>query len=363
MMKAGGVKSGRQSNLDIVRIIALCSVLLMHGVENVWRIHPADVASTPSLERVFIFITYTLGRLGVPLFLFLTGYLMLGKRYKKNEILSFYKTKVMRLLMIALIWVVIYYLQAILLRGWIIRVTDIVRQFTFTSDIIIAPHLWYMPVIIGIYLFIPFVSNALLSIDKRVLKVLVTIALFHFFLIPTMNVIIQARGSIGLVGRYELQYLGGMYGVMMVIGYLCRQYWTKINQKLSLAKLIIYCLGSIIISIIMHYWALYLKRYNYDMWYDSIFILLASVSLFIILLKIFNNQRDSIMLTKIAELTFGCYLVHYFFIYLIKLAVNKSMVGHFGLFGIMTIGPAIASLIIVHLASKSKQLAFIFGVK
>ena len=84
-MKAGGVKSGRQSNLDIVRIIALCSVLLMHGVENVWRIHPADVASTPSLERVFIFITYTLGRLGVPLFLFLTGYLMLGKRYKKNK--------------------------------------------------------------------------------------------------------------------------------------------------------------------------------------------------------------------------------------------------------------------------------------
>ena len=202
-MKADGVKSGRQSNLDIVRIIALCSVLLMHGVENVWRIRSADVANTPSLERVFIFIAYTLGRLGVPLFLFLTGYLMLGKRYKKNEILSFYNIKVMRLFIIALIWVVIYYLQAIFLQRRIIRVTDIVRQFTFTSDIIIAPHLWYMPVIIGIYLFIPFVSNALLSIDKRVLKVLVTIALFHFFLIPTMNVIIQARGSIRLVSRYE----------------------------------------------------------------------------------------------------------------------------------------------------------------
>lgn len=132
--------------------------------------------------KILAMTIYTLGRLSVPLYLFITGYLMLGKYYKKEDVFTYYKTKAWKLLKITWMWTAIYYLIDILFLGRGFSVTDAIRQFLFISDWFVAPHLWYIPAIIGVYLFIPFVSNALQKIDARVLVILLCLAVFYLFI-------------------------------------------------------------------------------------------------------------------------------------------------------------------------------------
>ena len=67
-------KKSRQANLDIIRIIALVFVFMIHGVEVVWDISPNGMSSVSIVTRIVVLTIYSIGRLSVPLFLFITGY-------------------------------------------------------------------------------------------------------------------------------------------------------------------------------------------------------------------------------------------------------------------------------------------------
>ena len=63
---------GRIVSFDVIRLIAISCVVLCHSVETVYK------ASNLSLGYG---LAHYLGRLGVPLFLFLTGALIINKEF------------------------------------------------------------------------------------------------------------------------------------------------------------------------------------------------------------------------------------------------------------------------------------------
>ena len=79
--------------LDVVRTVAICLVVFNHCVEVVFR-NPREgifyfmdyntLIHLATKTRISILAGFTLGRLGVPLFLFLTGYLVLLKKFGKK---------------------------------------------------------------------------------------------------------------------------------------------------------------------------------------------------------------------------------------------------------------------------------------
>lgn len=320
--KLGGVANkslrtkSRQANLDIIRIIALIFVFTIHGVETVWGVSPDGLVGASTLTKIVVMIIYTLGRLSVPLFLFITGYLMLGKYYKKEDVFAFYKTKVWKLLKITWIWTAIYYLIDILFLGRGFSIADAIKQFLFISDWLSAPHMWYMSAIIGIYLFIPFVSNALQKIDVKVLAILLLLGMFYLFIVPTISDILSAYGRTPIVNKVELHYLGGICGMMMVIGQLIRRGMNWLSGHIKSRVLVLIFTMSVYLSVAMHYLLVSVLGDNYGPWYDSVFVLTASVSLFILLLRAFGKLKSDSLLTSVATSVFGCYLVHYLFIYL-----------------------------------------------
>lgn len=93
----------RNASLDIVRVLAIIMVIVVHGVETVWSIHPGAMKNLPMIEGITVLALHVFGRLGVPLFLFLTGYLMLGYKYSQKNAIVFYKKRVVRLLIILFI--------------------------------------------------------------------------------------------------------------------------------------------------------------------------------------------------------------------------------------------------------------------
>ena len=216
------------------------------------------------------------------------------------------------------IWTVIYYLVSVFLLYREFSAAEFIKQLLFVSDWFSAPHMWYMPAIMGIYLFIPFVSNVLQKIDTRVLAILLCLAVFYLFIVPTTNDIALAYGKAAITNKVELHYLGGFCGVMIVIGQLVRRGMTWLSEHVKTWMLVVSLIISIYLSVTMHYLLTTVLENDYGPWYDSVFILIASISLFIILLRVLGWRASGPKLTAVATSVFGCYLIHYLFIYLIE---------------------------------------------
>lgn len=158
--------SQRRASLDVVRLVAIASVLVVHALECSFQTSPSDMAGMLLGKQILIITLFCFGRLGVPLFLFLTGYLMLDRKYDLANLKSFYKERVGRLLIITWIWVTIYYAVGVLVLDRKPAPASYLRQLLFMQDSF-APQMWYMPMIIGLYIFIPMLANILPQLRGR----------------------------------------------------------------------------------------------------------------------------------------------------------------------------------------------------
>lgn len=71
-------------SLDILRTIAILDVLLVHCTESVYPMNNPTLLSYSILSQFLAISLFTLGRLGVPIFFFISGYLLLDKDYKNG---------------------------------------------------------------------------------------------------------------------------------------------------------------------------------------------------------------------------------------------------------------------------------------
>ena len=308
--------SQRQASLDVVRLVAISSVLIMHVLDNSWSLNKSILVQNSTVVIVLKFLVYNLGRIGVPLFLFLTGYLMLDRKYDWADIPHFYKKRVSKLIVVTLIWNIIYAVLRIMLGDRVFSVGTIVKELLFIGPLS-APHLWYMPTIIGIYIFLPIVANSLAHLNDRTIKILAPLMIFYSFIVPTASVFLRAAGYGKLQPGLEINFTGGICGAMAIIGYLIKRYQSQITAKLNTGRCLLLFICSMASSIILQYFTVFIHgQSNTSPWYDSIFILLAAVALFVLILQRFAMLKPSVRLTRAAESTFGIYLVHYVFIYI-----------------------------------------------
>ena len=95
--------------LDLVRSIAIITVVLCHTTASVFYADIYLMESPTLAARLFALLFHTVGRIGVPLFLFLTGYLLLDRKYNTaTEVVRFWKTKLLPLVITYELWLLIY---------------------------------------------------------------------------------------------------------------------------------------------------------------------------------------------------------------------------------------------------------------
>lgn len=349
--------SQRQASLDVVRLAAIASVLVMHVLDNSWSLDKSILVQNSSAVIVLKFLIYNLGRIGVPLFLFLTGYLMLDRKYNWADIPHFYKKRVSKLAIVTLIWDIIYVILRLMLGDRVFSVGTIVKELLFIGPLS-APHLWYMPAIIGIYIFLPIVANSLAHLNDRTIKILTLLMIFYSFIVPTASVFLRAAGYGKLQPGLEINFTGGICGAMVIIGYLIKRYQSQITAKLNTGRCLLLLIGSIACSTILQYLTVFVYgRSDTSPWYDSIFILLAAVALFVLILQKFVLLKPRAWLARAAESTFGIYLVHYVFIY-IFVAIAKIHGFKQGLAYTATMGIVVTvlSYLFCWVMQKSKRL-------
>ena len=94
--------------IDLVRAIAILTVLYIHATDGIYIISSDAILNYTIYSRIFNFASLFIGRIGVPFFLMITGYLLLDRVYDDERIRKFWDTSCKGLVIVTVIWAVIY---------------------------------------------------------------------------------------------------------------------------------------------------------------------------------------------------------------------------------------------------------------
>ena len=346
----------RIAKLDFVRFFAILNVLLIHCVEENYPMNAEQLNGYSMASRVLATTLFCIGRLGVPLFLFLTGYLLLGKTYTQEDTLRFYKKKVLPLLLTTEIWIVVYnYIWLWAYEGSFDGLL-ILQHCLFVQYDSKMEHLWYMPMIVGMYLFIPFVSNALQAIENKYIIGITAIAATYCFLIPTVSVFVQAFGGVAIGPALDVSFSGGEYGIMIVIGYLMRSATLEKRKLPALVLTFIIAMGLCVGQQLFFYD----QGYTVNTWYNSVTLLISAIALIWIIFILFNKTEEVPLIKFLAQNAFAIYIIHYVYIFVFQkmnFTTGKHITGVLLMF-VFSFVLSIISILLIRKSSKLSKILF-----
>ena len=295
---------GRYFYLDVLRVIAIVSVVLMHSSSVVQKYYGLELNAFP-FQFTNIFNTIT--RFAVPLFIMISGCLMInrGTEYKKTL------AKVRHYIVLYCIWSLIYSVILIELKYY--KTYSLIGLIVNTiSDTLIGHfHFWYLFLICGMYLILPFIeilANNMTEIDK---KIFVILNVFLCFVLPTILLNEKINEILGQHMKHlNVGFLGG-YVLYFMLGYWLKEYTVK-NKKILYILMIVSVLYTVIVtnvpSAIMEREVTGLRENLTPN------ILILTISIFLIVKEKIKDKCSNIIMqniiTKLSELSFGVYLVH-----------------------------------------------------
>ena len=224
----------RIGSLNLLRTFALFLVILDHASswENFFQI--SDL-------KIYYFIQ-SIAKMGVPLFLTISGYLLLDP--KVESIKTFLIKRARRILPPFIAWSYIYiYMQKVCpLEDWQ-RAFPTETRFGLLN-ILISPaygHLWYIYLLIGLYLAVPFlwkINRNLTNEETIYLLIIIIIKIIAAFL----------QGVLGrtIVNSSTLVTMFCDYIIFFEGGYLLRKYEPNIHKHRTMCWVVL-C-GSILLN-------------------------------------------------------------------------------------------------------------------
>ncbi len=313
-----GDSKGRIVWIDLARCMAIIFVVLCHATESIYSLDGSFMMEISTRSRIFAFASFTIGRLGVPLFLFITGYLLLDREYDTESWLDFWKHKLLGLLLVTEIWIVIYNLFLVWYNGTPFSLQDLILNMLFMKNVDM-PHFWYMPMILGVYLFLPLLANCLQKINKKILYILIAVIFVYTMLLPLISVWYQITNEESLSTGLDLQFLGGYYGLYLIMGWLVKKgEFEKVKTWILAVIGIVAFISTVGIQL-----SAYQNGYGYNVWYSCGFLMVCALCIFLIISRMPRIPLQTCA-DDISRKSFGIFLVHYPILLLIKEYTNVS---------------------------------------
>lgn len=300
------VKKTRQPWLDMLRMLAILCVVLCHCVEGVYSFDVASIQALGTANRIFAILMYTFGRIGgVPLFLMLTGYLLLSREYDTQTGTLFWKRNVVQLLVCTEVWILLYELFLLAWQGQAIPLGYLVRAMLFLEPSSMY-HMWYLPMLLGFYVFIPIVAMSIQKLDKVMLILPLLLFGVYSFGLPLYNLLAQLLGKAPAVNQLSFAFSGGAYGIYLVLGYLIKNDFLRYIKTRSL---IIAMVCSLVLVIALQYYA-YGKGISPGVWYDSPFVAICAVGGFELAHRYRMKIGENPFMELVSRYSFAIFLLH-----------------------------------------------------
>ncbi|MDE6048068.1 MAG: acyltransferase [Paramuribaculum sp.] len=267
---------------------------------------PSGELSTDS--RYLYYCVLAVTRPCVPLFLMITGFLLLRKQNAEIAAKNFWKKRIPRVLYPLLIWGVIYAVLA--------YVYDKSDFATFVYTMVLLPVrypqeiggiLWYLYTLIGIYLFLPYLSPKTWTNKYYSLCFIGIwcIASFFTFLRDWDNTLLCGTAA------YDYDVLLNFSGLLgyLILGCVLGQYYIKI----SYSRLILICVSLFLSGIALFFCGIsvnhlgYLST-SYHMSFYSLPAILTASAIFLLFSNL--NVGGGKFISLLSKLSFPIYLCH-----------------------------------------------------
>lgn len=323
-------------NADLIRITALFAVVGIHLLTPIY-------ARPDFFGGTFWWVTFLLNclfRASVPLFVMLSGYLLLGK-----------ETTVQKNLQRTLQRIVIPFFSFYTIGFFYNALAAYLRESAFDYGAFFHnlskngySYLYFLIILGFLYALVPLFQKIFASKDELLQKYLMV----FFF----------ANGMLATLARYLSLREGDVFNTyttwVLWIGYFLFGYWVREHQE-ELGKytkqLITAFFAGLLITVGAGYWSLaqhwqgndifYIGGVTYPEEYLSIGVIMVAVSAFILAIRttwtasIRQNVRIQNFIKWLAEISFGVYLVHPIVID----ALNKF-------FGVTADNPAMPNIVV-----------------
>lgn len=299
-MKEESVSSGRIAYLDYLRVFATFGVILIHVSAQNW--YTTDVRTV----NWQIFNVYdSLVRWPVPVFVMISGAVFLGREWNIKTIFS---KHILRLTTAFLFWGLIYALFKDL------GIANVIRN-------VIAghPHMWFIPMIIGLYIGIPIFQK--ITESQKLTKYFLAVSFVSLFALPQIRFMYQDlrletgafQDILSVLTETVSQVKGSLiagYACYFVAGYYFSK--TELSKK---ARVAIYWLGALGFLSTIFLDAFYSIRHRnpVEYYYDSytVNVLLESIAVFVwFRYHVRDREKWKLISQNMAKYSFGAYLVH-----------------------------------------------------
>ena len=304
----------RTTYYDKLRITAAFAVMILHISSQRWN--ETDVNSyTWQIFNVYDGCV----RWCVPIFVMISGALFLSSEHSLKKI---FRKNILRIITAFLFWSILY------------GVTDGIENGSGIKSILVSivrgpGHMWFLFMIAGVYLIIPFLKK--ITESEQLTKYFLLLALIFAFVIPqgisVMGIFSTKLSALAkeIVGKISFHFALGYAGYFLLGYYLSKAVIGKqVKRLIYLAGVCGFILtvgGTALLSVS--------RQEASEMFYGylTVNVLLESIALFVWFRehdtqgKISGVKGD--MLSKMARYSFGAYLVH--------VMVMGLLSNHFGL--------------------------------
>ncbi len=304
----GKEKTGRIAAYDYIRAVAIILVVLCHSVEITYTQSYLELGTA---SKIFQALFFFLGRLGVPLFLFLTGALILRKKFEDgSDVIGFYKKNLLPLLISSQIFIALYYLFMVCAGTEPFCVTRYFRYALFLDAMGVA-NMWYIPMIIGVYVCLPFLAMVVHRLDFKTILLPVGLVLAYRFFVPTLSMVSGLLGGNTFGWVIDLNLMGSAYVVYIVLGYYItsRDLFAGVKSN----RIVLSAVAGIAAGTAFQIWVSdrFANGAYYRVWYDSPFVLFAAVCIFMLMCRIrCEKGRIFSCASFLSRIAFGIFWIH-----------------------------------------------------
>ncbi len=313
--------------IDQLRTLAIIGIICIH-IALIW-----EGRGIGEFNRLLKFIFVTIGRYGVPIFLSLTGVLLLNRNYGISD---FLKKRFPRIIWPWLFWMAIAIAFIIFTQMQFPYFNSIIQVVNFAVKEFLTSR-WYVWMLIGVYLVLPIINEFVKSKGLKGVE--------YYLILWIITSIICCISIYFNISTYflDLTFFAGPLGFVLLGYYLHNKTFKYSPNKLVIIGMILFILGIVLKVIlicngvdmgILRYYIFQTKSHLEI----DIFVIMQTTGIFLMIkylndvnmkgiglkiAKIFNTGIPKKLTESLSRSSYGMYLNHYIIIGFITLFITK----------------------------------------
>lgn len=278
----------RQSNIELLRIISMILILAHH-----FSLHGGFevLESSLSLNRFWIQFLQLGGKIGVDIFIIISGYFLIySQKIKLSKVLK--------------LWFQLFFYSVLIYIIFILTGVETISMNGIIKNIfpVIFTRWWFASTYFVLYLLSPYLNKLLISLSKVEYQKLLIVLTFFWCIIPTFTAAnFQSNVLIWFIYLYTLAGYIRLYGILKYLS----------NKWLIIVAIVSYLatyLSAVIFDILGTKIFVFSTHSTYFFGMQKLPILMISVFIFLIFLRV--NIGSIKLINIISSATFGVYLIH-----------------------------------------------------